>query len=211
VHSETLHIPAIVRLQVLSQMTRDLRTMRQKLYREHLAAKPDWLPAHHKSVAVAIYILSGHAAQVAAECCAQQNNNTAAKTHWAVTVVGWYLAKSIDDIVALQHPEKLQGIRSARAACRWLAERHTAHWVRDQSFSFGVAPSSADMVEKIRQLSGETKGDTTGKSTRSGRRTCQSLCKKWGVRLGTLQVRDEMADHTIRNNVRWGMLTRVQM
>jgi hypothetical protein len=185
--------------------------MRQKLYREHLAAKPDWLPAHHKSVAVAIYIFSGHVAQVAAEYCAQQKNSTAAKTDWAVTVEGWYLAKSIEDIVALQHPEKLQDIRSARAARRWLAGRHAAHWVRDQNFGFGVAPSSADMVEKIRQLSGETTGDTTGKSTRSGRRMCQNLRKKWGIRLGTLQVRDEMADHTIRNKVRWGMLTGVHM
>jgi hypothetical protein len=184
--------------QVLGQITRDLRSLRQTRYRDQLAAQPDWLPTAQKSVAIAVYILSGHSPQVAAEFCAQKKGRAAAESDWSTTVETWYLACSIDQIVAYHHPEKPCDVRAVTIARKWLAERHTAHWVRDQNFSFGVAPSSVAMADKFVQLSGGAVAGTVARAGRTGRRFCQTMRKRWGIRLGVLKVRDDMPAQRIR-------------
>ena len=179
--------------------------MRQIRYREHLSSRLEWLPATHKSTAVAVYIFSGHSAQVAAEYCRQKKGSAAAEGDWVAIVEKWYLACSIDQIVALQHPEKKCDVRSATAARRWLAERHTAQWVRDQNFSLGVAPWSAAMADRFAEAAGDIVAGTVAKVGRTGRRFCQNLRKKWGIRLGVLKVRDEIPEDKIRGKARSGL------
>jgi hypothetical protein len=162
-------------------------------------AKRGHLSAHHKSVAIAVYVLSGHCSQSAAEYCCMQKAAMPDVEQWRELVEGWYLSCSIDRLVAIQSPDNPGDVRISRLARKWLSERGTAHWVRDQNFGPGVAPSSSAIIDKFSELAGPDAAGTLPSVARTGRRFCQNLRKAWHIRLGTLRVRDDMPEHVIRN------------
>jgi hypothetical protein len=190
-------------LQALVHITRDLRTLRQQLYRQRRSSRPDSISAYQKSIAVAVYIFSGHSAPVAAEYREQQTGRTTSRSDWAIAVQNWYLAYNIEQLVEFHQSDKPSIVRAAGAARKWLARRGTALGVRNQNYQFGVAPSSVAMVQKYAELTQDVRiAGTVATVGRTGRRFCQALRKQWGIRLGVLKLRDEMPDHTIREKAR---------
>jgi hypothetical protein len=191
--------------QALVHVTRDLRTLRQQLYRQRRSSRPDSISAYQISVAVAVYIFSGHSAPVAAEYCEQQTSRTTSLSDWANAVQNWYLSYSIEQLVDFHQADKPSIVRVAGVARKWLARRGIAFWVRIQNYQFGVAPSSGAMVQKFAELTQDVRiAGTVAIIGRAGRRFRPALRKRWGIRLGALKLRDEMPDHTIREKAQHG-------
>ena len=149
-------------------------------------------------MALAVYVLSGHSSQAAAEYCILHKGINGNEHNWHTSVEEWYLQCSLDKLVAIECPEKSSDLRTAQIAQKWLAERKTAHWVRDESFGPGVAPSSDAMIEKFVELAGLQVAKTVPLVARTGRRFCQQLRRKWGIRNGVLKIRDDMPVSTIK-------------
>ena len=180
-------------------MSRDLKKLRQRQFRQNLKAKTEYLSTYHKAVAVAVYILSGHCARTAGEYCRMQRGGLAHLMHWRESIENRYLSWSIEQLVAIEFPESAADVRIVSAAKNWLAEQQTAHWVRDQKFGPGIAPSSAAMIEKFGQLAGPSVSGSVPHVSRTGRRFCQAPRRKLHIRLGKLTVRDDMPDQKIRD------------
>ena len=149
-------------------------------------------------MALAVYVLSGHSSQVAAEYCSFHRGVNGNEHNWHTTVEEWYLQRSMDKLIGITCPEKPSDLRIAQIAKKRLAERKTAHWVRDENFGPGVAPSSDAMIEKFVELAGPQVAKTVPLVSRTGRRFCQQLRQTWGIRFGVLKIRDDMPVSTIK-------------
>jgi hypothetical protein len=150
-------------------------------------------------VALAVYILSQHRSDVAAEYCNKFTGNTS--YDWKPVIEELYLKCSIDQLVAYQLPEKTADKRVHHLARNWLAERSTALWVQEQNYSLGVAPSSSSMLDHYSSLCGVQEDASISIASRKGRRFCQRFRRAWGIRIGTLKVREAIPDTVIKEKV----------
>ena len=182
--------------QELCNLTREINRLRQQQHRQNQRRRDGGLRPQERAAAVAIYILAGHSAETAAEFCAQLKPE---QDHdWKTAVEDWVLDCSVDQMVAYEMPETPADCRVHHIAEKWLAERTTALWVRDQNYAQGVAPSSSAMVDKYVALIGQERAGAVGWADRSSRRFCQHLRARWHMRLGTLKTREPMGDDVIR-------------
>jgi hypothetical protein len=183
----------------VQQLSRDINRLRQQIQRQKQHQRADWLPPHQKAVALAIYILGGHSAAVAAAYCAQHKRQQG--HNWAQTVEDWYLSCSVEQLLAYEQPEKARDVRAKNAAQQWLAERTIAMWVQEQNYNKGVAPASSDLVNQYVATLGEGAAGAVATDARTARRFCQRFRSRWHIRMGVLKVREDMPEHTISQKV----------
>jgi hypothetical protein len=177
-------------------MSKEINRLRQQLHRQKQREGADKLPPHQKHVALAIYILGGHSAGLAAEYCVQQHPRLG--HDWVPTIEEWYLQSSEEQLVAYEMPERKRDVRAHNVAKKWLAEQATAVWVQNQNYSKGVAPASSDLADRYVATLGAGKAGAVAIGERATRRFCQRFRARWHIRLGVLKVREAMPEAILR-------------
>ena len=106
---------------------------------------------------MAVYVLAGYSREAAHEY---------AKTHLAadlsdeggVFAEDLFLAATPEDLAEIEDPSSQLQQSATKRAKEWLAKRSTALWVKDMNYK-GVAPSSADIIERYIQTAEEESPD----------------------------------------------------
>jgi len=103
--------------------------------------------------------------------------------------------------VRLEVPESKINKNTIHKAKTWLAKHGAAKWVRDMTYT-GVAPLSAEMMDKFRILAPVNHLEEPAPSARSVKKMTQQIWKQLDMRIGSLQVQDPISDAEIQKTAR---------
>ena len=81
---------------------------------------------------------------------------------------GLFLQASVDELVHLEVPESKNNKNTVHKAKTWLAKHRAAKWVRDMNYT-GVAPLSAEIMDKFRMLAPVNHLDEPAPSARASK------------------------------------------
>ena len=185
-------------------MTRELDTLRKRQWRFERQNRWDYLPRAKQLQAIAILVLAGWNAVIAAEFCIAQ----ALRRHsdavqdvslWAASVSEWCLACTDEAIASIHHPNNKQQERVRQEAIKWLAERETVEWCKHQNFDHGVAPSTNVLANRFVKFVSNRQGasasvDVAALSASAEKRFGTRLRRSWGLSFGTMPAREEIPE-----------------
>lgn len=152
-------------------------------------------------VALAVYCLSKYSKDCAVEFATRARKKRKAEVfHGLETdcpIQQWFVDSDLDEVVAVFMPQSRDDYAIRTEAVKFLAEKKTVEWVASQNFRLGQAPTALSLVSNfsanLRALgveppfrlnpSRQGRGPTL---SRSGRRWCQKMRKRWGLRRRTL-------------------------
>ena len=157
-------------------------------------------------VALTMYILSQHRvgapAAFLAGLRAQRSHarRAAAEEFWREIIEGWFLAASIDDIVALGAPEDASQCRVLRRARVFRAEHAVAQFVVQTNESSGVAPSTQALRREFlaawrQQEECVVTSDTMPRAWEHSQTFAvwaSRWRRRWGGRVGVLRPREHV-------------------
>jgi hypothetical protein len=176
-----------------------MRRLQQQRRRQE-ASQQQVLSPQKKRVALAVYVLSGHSRQVAAEFVLQSSSKKVKCSHVdpATLVEQYFLGASIAEIVAADLPETCAENKVVTEAKKWLARHKTAAWVCNMNYE-GVAPGREQLIAQCSQHVPAECAAALSSSSRTERRFCTKLRRDFHLRLGALKVQDPISDADIAN------------
>ncbi len=181
---------------VLDDCNRRIKVARRAARRQRAREQPTYLTPHEQAVAVAVHVMSGHSASVAADYmrlkrCARRRwpgdgspGSSRASTEDAAAIEDLYLSAPLDDITAVHFPSTEGQHRVAVKAKAFLAEAQAVTWVREQTCrkALPVRPSAVRHMYEASLRQGGCPGGSGAASERAGRRWCSRLRTRWGLR-----------------------------
>lgn len=171
-------------------------------------------------VALAVYCLSKYSEECAAEFAMRARKRQRAEVldepATDCPIRQWFVDADLDEVAAVFMPESRYDHAVRTEAVKFLAEKKTVEWVASQNFRLGQAPSGLSLVSNfsanLRALGVEPpfrvepsrrgRGPTL---SRSGRRWCQKLRRRWGLRRRTLGEGPQMTrEEVVQKAGGWG-------
>lgn len=121
---------------------------------------------------------------------------------WACNVRAWFSKATAEErSVLLQGDSCLAHRRASDLLDTWLSERKLYLWVKKQNLELGIAPCTGNVMCELPsyKLEGSSRRDKAAPRTYRG--TLQYLKRwrrRWGLRSGKIQCRDEVDAPTLR-------------
>lgn len=161
---------------------------------------------------VAVYVLSSYdvgAATGYARAVRRRSQKDMAEATWGEPPIeDWFLATPMHDVLGFSYPETTTQRKAHKSATSFLAEQRVVHWVAEQNFHAGVAPTGADVAaEFLRRQSSEGAALHSGlsqsldKRGRWQRRWAQKFRLRWGLKKQRLPSRESLADVDLQKKV----------
>jgi len=166
-------------------------------------------------VALAVYVLSGHASSIAANFICKKLRNPAG--HDPADFVAWvekrYLDSPLDMLMTIEFPETDVEKRIHAEASKFVSAFRTAAYIEHANEDVGVTPSGRQVAEEfIRQCDAlgaaevgaglrRALGDVNTKSSGSRyvRKWGRKFRQTWGMGFGKLPVREPMPDADVQD------------
>ena len=187
---------------------------RRKLRRAKAAAKACarvWQPtATQRHTALITYAMTGYQA----EPSVRYLEMLARGRHWPARdsaelhalVEEWFLAVGVDELAALSDVAAPSDVAAMREAAPIVEEWRLAWWGRGQNLERGVAPSTADLLDRVaaeRLRSGHPDPYARGTTALSvSRKWASRFRRRWGARYGALPVVEDLPLAEMREKAR---------
>jgi len=175
----------------LLELDSAIRVVRQRVFREKAGPKIPGCSVGESALALAVYVLSGCQARVAALFLQTRLPDIPlGDTTRERLVEECFLEANLDDLAGLFNPSTSCQQRLRKKALLFLAEAGVVAWIGEQNLHHGVAPSSLMAAEEYRRLR-TAQGDQEEHSprTRAARKFAVLLRARWHLAFRKLPLR----------------------
>ena len=197
--------------QDLRRLQRELDVFQREQRRQHRDEQLCGLTPRAQRVCIAVYILSSYKIEMAAafaehasQCRKRKLAERSVPGDWPVQIRQWFRELPREVLYKLQEPESKQEKSICVEARKFIAKWQTAHWVTEQNYQCGVAPTYASVAEHYHgELDRQDHGHVSerlltsahgrdGKAGIAGRHArawCNRFCKRFALIRGRLATK----------------------